>query len=441
MQFGKDRRSGQEGYRRVSPWGGPVGRFWNPENKIPCSAPPFGELVAVNVNTGEIAWKVPIGASTNCTTRASPPPARSTSAGRWSPPAACSSSAPPTTPASAPSTRDRQAALGDAARGQRALDPDRPSGQGRPPVRGRRRRRRQLPRLAQRHQDRRLRAAGGSTSAPCGGGRAGGGAARICRLGAAAGGPAASAPKKHVLAWADVRNGYQHESITPRAGHDRAAGLRVGAVGHQHPHRLAADHQAADPVQDRHRHRHRRAVPGPQPDLLRRDLLLRRARDRSRRPSSAPTCCRSSGTTARASWRRTPARPRSSRGRSSARCSAAASTSTRGASPTPRVVVEDRASPIRAPAAVVRRQRRALPAQGVLARASCTCWRGWIASRLDLKAPLVHRTDGDFPVAWTKTLRRRAASSTRRSATTAELWDEAWMQTMYAAAMKWVLKL
>ncbi len=61
MEFGKDRRSGQEGYRRVSPWGGPVGRFWNPENKIPCSAPPFGELVAVNVHTGEIAWKVPVG--------------------------------------------------------------------------------------------------------------------------------------------------------------------------------------------------------------------------------------------------------------------------------------------------------------------------------------------------------------------------------------------
>ena len=61
MQYGKDRRSGQEGYQRISPWGGPVGRFWNPENKIPCSAPPFGELVAVNVNTGDIAWKVPLG--------------------------------------------------------------------------------------------------------------------------------------------------------------------------------------------------------------------------------------------------------------------------------------------------------------------------------------------------------------------------------------------
>jgi quinoprotein glucose dehydrogenase len=60
MQQGKD-RSGQTTWVRSSPFGGPVGRFWNPENRIPCSAPPFGELVAVNVDTGDIAWKVPFG--------------------------------------------------------------------------------------------------------------------------------------------------------------------------------------------------------------------------------------------------------------------------------------------------------------------------------------------------------------------------------------------
>ncbi len=60
MQQGKD-RSGQLAWLRSSPFGGPVGRFWNPETKVPCSAPPFGELVAVNVNTGEVAWKVPFG--------------------------------------------------------------------------------------------------------------------------------------------------------------------------------------------------------------------------------------------------------------------------------------------------------------------------------------------------------------------------------------------
>ena len=28
---------------------------------MPCNQPPWGELVAVNVNTGDIAWRVPLG--------------------------------------------------------------------------------------------------------------------------------------------------------------------------------------------------------------------------------------------------------------------------------------------------------------------------------------------------------------------------------------------
>ena len=28
---------------------------------VPCFAPPYGALVAVNVNTGDIAWSVPLG--------------------------------------------------------------------------------------------------------------------------------------------------------------------------------------------------------------------------------------------------------------------------------------------------------------------------------------------------------------------------------------------
>jgi quinoprotein glucose dehydrogenase len=61
MVQGTARGGGATTWVRRSPWGGPVGRFWNPETKIPCSAPPFGELVAVDVNRGEIAWQVPIG--------------------------------------------------------------------------------------------------------------------------------------------------------------------------------------------------------------------------------------------------------------------------------------------------------------------------------------------------------------------------------------------
>jgi glucose dehydrogenase len=60
MKQGTD-RSGATTWVRATPFGGAVGRFWNPETRIPCSAPPFGELVAVNVNTGDIAWKVPVG--------------------------------------------------------------------------------------------------------------------------------------------------------------------------------------------------------------------------------------------------------------------------------------------------------------------------------------------------------------------------------------------
>lgn len=57
---------------------------------------------------------------------------------------------------------------------------------------------------------------------------------------------------------------------------------------------------------------------------------------------------------------------------------------------------------------------------------------------VDLKAPLVHRTDGDFPVAWTKSYGKgRVFYSTLGHSR--ELWDTAWMQQLYFQALKWAL--
>jgi quinoprotein glucose dehydrogenase len=36
-------------------------RFWDPEKKLPCGPTPWGQLVAVNVDTGEIAWRKTLG--------------------------------------------------------------------------------------------------------------------------------------------------------------------------------------------------------------------------------------------------------------------------------------------------------------------------------------------------------------------------------------------
>lgn len=61
MERRTDPATGRVTYRRTTPWGRPIGRFWNPETRIPCSAPPFGELVAVDVNRAAIVWRVPLG--------------------------------------------------------------------------------------------------------------------------------------------------------------------------------------------------------------------------------------------------------------------------------------------------------------------------------------------------------------------------------------------
>ena len=47
-------------------------RFWD-DNHYPCQAPPWGELVAVNVNTGDVAWKVPLGIHPELVAKGIPP--------------------------------------------------------------------------------------------------------------------------------------------------------------------------------------------------------------------------------------------------------------------------------------------------------------------------------------------------------------------------------
>ena len=48
-------------YQRTSPWG-TFARFWQEQTFWPCQKPPWGQLWAINVNTGDVAWKVPFGA-------------------------------------------------------------------------------------------------------------------------------------------------------------------------------------------------------------------------------------------------------------------------------------------------------------------------------------------------------------------------------------------
>ncbi len=58
-QWGHMEKKGDT-YIRTSAYG-PYARFWNRDTRIPCTNPPFGELVAVNTRTGDIAWRTPLG--------------------------------------------------------------------------------------------------------------------------------------------------------------------------------------------------------------------------------------------------------------------------------------------------------------------------------------------------------------------------------------------
>lgn len=56
-QWGHIEQTGTN-FRKVTPEGG---RFWEARTRYTCAKPPWGELVAVNANTGDIAWHVPLG--------------------------------------------------------------------------------------------------------------------------------------------------------------------------------------------------------------------------------------------------------------------------------------------------------------------------------------------------------------------------------------------
>jgi quinoprotein glucose dehydrogenase len=58
---GQGNRVDPDGPYEGFPGGGRFSIRGTTSQQLPCQQPPWGELVAVNVNTGEIAWKVPLG--------------------------------------------------------------------------------------------------------------------------------------------------------------------------------------------------------------------------------------------------------------------------------------------------------------------------------------------------------------------------------------------
>jgi quinoprotein glucose dehydrogenase len=74
-QTGEGARSQRLPYRRMSAVGGPLARFWSNDaepgstgnerdggtSSWPCQKPPWGQLTAVSLATGDIVWQVPLG--------------------------------------------------------------------------------------------------------------------------------------------------------------------------------------------------------------------------------------------------------------------------------------------------------------------------------------------------------------------------------------------
>jgi len=60
MEKKVDAKTGAVSYVRTSAYG-TYARFWNRDTRTPCTNPPYGELVAVDTRTGDIAWRSPLG--------------------------------------------------------------------------------------------------------------------------------------------------------------------------------------------------------------------------------------------------------------------------------------------------------------------------------------------------------------------------------------------
>jgi len=58
-QWGHMEKKGDD-YVRTSSYG-PYARFWDRETRIPCQNPPFGELVAVDLASGDVKWRSVLG--------------------------------------------------------------------------------------------------------------------------------------------------------------------------------------------------------------------------------------------------------------------------------------------------------------------------------------------------------------------------------------------
>lgn len=58
-QWGHMEKRGSE-FVRTSAYG-PYARFWDRQTRIPCQNPPFGELIAIDLTSGEIAWRSVLG--------------------------------------------------------------------------------------------------------------------------------------------------------------------------------------------------------------------------------------------------------------------------------------------------------------------------------------------------------------------------------------------